>query len=120
MWQLINKAGSRRSAAAIRSRPIERVAEYEDPADRVILRHFAADGADVLLTSDEHLLKHKDELARQNLTVMRPSDWLTAFFPPLREDENSADSLERILFRIRTEAQARASTHAWSGRGPAV
>ena len=77
----------------------------EDADDRVILRHFASVGADVFLTSDEHILKHKNRLAQANLSVMRPSEWLTAFFPPLKENENSVDSLERILFGIDTEPQ---------------
>lgn len=84
------------------------LAFIEDADDRVILRHFASEGADVFLTSDEHILKHKNRLARMNLVVMRPSEWLTAFFPPMRENEGSVDSLERILFGIGSEPQHRA------------
>lgn len=82
-----------------------KLAFIEDPDDRVVLRHFASEGADVFLTSDEGILKHKDKLAALNLVVMRPSEWLTAFFPPLRDNEDSVDSLERVLFGIGREAK---------------
>jgi hypothetical protein len=85
------------------------LAFIEDPHDRVILRHFASEGADVFLTSDrKHILKHKDKLAALNLVVMRPSEWLNAFFPPLRDNEDSVDSLERVLFGIASETKPRA------------
>jgi hypothetical protein len=72
----------------------------EDPADRVILRDFASASADVLLTSDGHMLKHKEELAHLNLTVMRPHEWLNDFLSDLRDGEDAVDWLERILFGI--------------------
>ena len=72
----------------------------DDPDDRVILRHFAAEEADVLLTSDDHILAHKDRLAELNLPVMRPRDWLNAFLENVRGYENAVDWLERILFGI--------------------
>ena len=72
----------------------------DDPDDRVILRHFAAEEADVLLTSDDHILAHKDILAELNLPVMRPRDWLNAFLENVRGYENAVDWLERILFGI--------------------
>lgn len=72
----------------------------DDPDDRVIIRHFASEGADVLLTSDAHILKHKARLAELNLTVMRPSEWLNAFLENTRGDEDAVDWLERILFGI--------------------
>ena len=73
----------------------------DDPDDRVIIRHFASEGGDVLLTSDAHILKHKAKLAELNLTVMRPSEWLNAFLENIRGDEDAVDWLERILFGIR-------------------
>jgi len=72
----------------------------DDPADRVILRHFAAEGADVLLTSDEHILKHRERLAELGLIVMRPSEWLNSFLKVIRGNEDAVDWLERILFNI--------------------
>lgn len=71
-----------------------------DPDDRVILRHFASEGADVFLTSDKHILKHKERLAQLNLVVMRPSDWLNIYLKDLRGSEDAVDWLERILFTI--------------------
>lgn len=70
----------------------------DDPDDRVIIRHFASEGADVLLTSDAHILKHKARLAELNLTVMRPSEWLNSLLENIRGDEDAVDWLERILF----------------------
>lgn len=72
----------------------------DDPDDRVIIRHFASEGADVLLTSDDDILKHKARLAELDLTVMRPSEWLNAFLENVRGGENAVDWLERILFGI--------------------
>lgn len=72
----------------------------DDPDDRVIIRHFASEGADVLLTSDDDILKHKARLAELNLTVMRPSEWLNAFLENVRGGEDAVDWLERILFGI--------------------
>ncbi len=72
----------------------------EDPDDRVILRHFASEGADVFLTSDSHILSHKEKLAVLNLRVMRPSEWLNEFLCNVRGDEDAVDWLERVLFTI--------------------
>lgn len=72
----------------------------DDPDDRVIIRHFASEGADVLLTSDDDILKHKARLAELDLTVMRPSEWLNAFLENVRGGENAVDWFERILFGI--------------------
>jgi hypothetical protein len=74
----------------------------DDPDDRVIIRHFASEGADVLLTSDDDILRHKARLAELNLTVMRPSEWLNAFLENVRGDEDAVDWLERIIFGIGT------------------
>jgi hypothetical protein len=72
----------------------------DDQSDKVILRHFASVGADVLLTSDDDILRHKEKLAKLNLTVMRPHEWLNDFLKELRNGEDAADYLERILFGI--------------------
>ena len=72
----------------------------DDPDDRIIVREFAREGADVLLTSDNHILEHKEQLAELGLDVMRPSEWLNAFPDIVRDDEDAVDFLERILFGI--------------------
>jgi predicted nucleic acid-binding protein len=72
----------------------------DDPDDRVIVREFAREGADVLLTSDNDILEHKEQLAELGVHVMRPSEWLTAFLDIVRHDEDAVDFLERILFGI--------------------
>lgn len=74
----------------------------DDPDDRVILRHFAAEEADVLLTSDDDILKHKARLAKMGLTIMRPSEWLNIFLERVRGGEDAVDWIERILFGIGT------------------
>ena len=73
----------------------------EDQDDRVIIRHFVSEGADVLLTSDEDILKHRGRLAELNITVMRPSEWLNAFLEGIRGVEDAVDWLQKILFGIR-------------------
>jgi len=72
----------------------------DDPDDRVIVREFARQGADVLLTSDNDILVHKKQLAELGVTVMRPSEWLNAFLNSVRDDEDAVDWLERVLFGI--------------------
>lgn len=79
-----------------------------DPDDRVILRHFASEGADVLLTSDSHIMKHKNRLGKMNLVVMRPSEWLNIFLQGFRGNEDAVSWLERILFGIGSSPQCRA------------
>jgi hypothetical protein len=74
----------------------------DDPDDRVILRHFAAEEADVLLTSDDDILKHKARLEGMGLTIMRPSEWLNVFLEGVRDSEDAVDWIERILFGIGT------------------
>jgi len=56
----------------------------DDEDDRVIIRHFASEDADVLLTSDDDILQHQQRLAELNITVMRPSEWLNTFLENLR------------------------------------
>jgi hypothetical protein len=72
----------------------------KDKADRVILRHFAVSGAEVILSSDKHMLEHQARLAAMNLTVMRPYEWLSDFLGDMNIDGNVVDWLERILFTI--------------------
>lgn len=72
----------------------------DDPDDRVIVREFAREGADVLLTSDNDILEHKGQLAELGLTVMRPSEWLNSFLDIVRDDEDAVNWLERVLFVI--------------------
>jgi predicted nucleic acid-binding protein len=71
----------------------------DDPDDRVIVRDVTRKGADVLLTSDNDILVHKERLAELGVTVMRPSEWLNAFLD-IRDDEDAVDWLERVLFGI--------------------
>lgn len=71
-----------------------------DPDDRVILRNFAAEKADVLLTSDNDILQHKIKLAAMDLTVLRPSEWLNAFLEKVRDNTDAVDWLEKTLFDI--------------------
>jgi hypothetical protein len=70
----------------------------EDQDDRVIIRHFVSERADVLLTSDDHILKHKERLEELNFTIMRPSEWLNMFLESVRGREDAVDWLERVLF----------------------
>lgn len=72
----------------------------DDPDDRVIVREFAREDADVLLTSDNDILVHKKQLAELGINVMRPSEWLNVFLDSLRDKEDAVDWLERVLFRI--------------------
>jgi len=72
----------------------------DDPDDRVIVREFAHNGADVLLTSDNDILVHKEQLAELGVTVMRPSEWLNTFLDSVRDDEDAVNWLERVLFGI--------------------
>ena len=72
----------------------------DDRDDRAVLYHSAAEGADVLLTSDEHILAHEARLAKMGLCVMRPSQWVDTFLEGLRGSEDAVDWLERIVFRI--------------------
>ena len=72
----------------------------EDADDRLILWHFATEGADVFLTSDHGILKHKERLAEMGLRVMRASEWLDAFLGGVRGDEDAVDWLERVLFGV--------------------
>ena len=72
----------------------------DDPDDRVILRHFAAEKADVLLTSDSDILSHKARLAELHLIVMRPQDWLDEFLKNVRGEANGVDWIERVLYGI--------------------
>jgi len=72
----------------------------DDPDDRVIIREFACEDADVLFTSDNDILVHKKQLAELGVTVMRPSEWLNVFLDSVRDDEDAVDWLERILFGI--------------------
>ena len=76
----------------------------EDEDDRVVIRHFASDEADVLLTSDDDIRKHRQRLAELNLTVMRPSEWLNTFLESVRCGEDAVDWLEKTLFGIGKES----------------
>jgi hypothetical protein len=72
----------------------------KDPDDRVIVRDALAEGADVLLTSDNDILKHKGKLSKMNIRAMRPKEWLDLFLASVKGSEDSVDWLERILFGV--------------------
>jgi len=71
----------------------------DDPDDREIIRDVTRKGADVLFTSDNDILVHKERLAVLGVTVMRPSEWLNTFLD-IRGDEDAVDWLERVLFGV--------------------
>ena len=71
-----------------------------DRADREIVRDFVSQGADVLLTSDDDILRRKAGLAALGIIVMRPAEWLNNFLEDMRGDEDGVDWVERILFTI--------------------
>jgi len=72
----------------------------DDPDDRVIVRDVTRKGADVLLTSDNDILVHKEQLAELGVNVIRPSEWLNSFLDIVRDNEDAVDWLERVLFGI--------------------
>jgi hypothetical protein len=72
----------------------------EDPDDRVIIRDALAEGADVLLTSDNGILQHQVKLSEMNIRVMRPKEWLDQWLAHVRGSEDSVAWLERILFTV--------------------
>jgi predicted nucleic acid-binding protein len=71
-----------------------------DKSDRVIIRDFINQKADILLTSDNHILKHKVELEQLGVKAMRPSEWINEFLRYVRGDEDGVEWTERILFTI--------------------
>jgi hypothetical protein len=77
----------------------------DDPADRVVLRHFASEGEGVFFTSDSDILRHKERLADLGLVVMRPSEWLDEFLEGIKGNEDSVDWLEKTLFGIRKSGE---------------
>jgi predicted nucleic acid-binding protein len=72
----------------------------EDPDDRVIIRDALAEGADILLTSDNDILQHKVKLSKMNIRVMRPKEWLDQWLAHVKGSEDSAEWLERGLFTV--------------------
>ncbi len=71
-----------------------------DEDDRKIVLDFTQSNADVLLTSDKHILIHKDKLFELGIIVMRPYEWISAFTKNMRNEEEPIEFLERILFTI--------------------
>lgn len=71
-----------------------------DKADRVIIRDFMKQKADVLLTCDDHILRHKTQLAQLGIRVMRPNEWINKFLERARGEEDGVQWVERILFTI--------------------
>jgi predicted nucleic acid-binding protein len=71
-----------------------------DLDDREIIRDFANSDAEVLLTSDTHILTHRDRLSKMGITVMRPSEWINKFLDELKGNNDAVDWLENVLFGI--------------------
>ena len=71
-----------------------------DPDDRVIIRDALAEGADVLLTSDNGILQHQVKLSEMNIRVMRPKEWLDHWLAHVKGSEDSVEWLERALFTV--------------------
>ncbi len=78
----------------------DRLRFISDKADRGIVRDFIDQGADVLLTSDGDILRHKVELTELGIRVMRPAEWLNDFLKDMKGDEDGVDWVERILFTV--------------------
>ncbi len=76
-----------------------------DKADRVIIKDFVRQKADVLLTSDEHILRYKIRLAEMGIDVVRPNDWINKFLEAVRGEEDGVQWVERILFTIGHEGK---------------
>ncbi|MBN1161915.1 MAG: hypothetical protein JXA17_08210 [Dehalococcoidales bacterium] len=70
----------------------------KDKADREIIRDFMRQEADVLFTSDDDILKHKNKLVQMGIKVMRPSEWINEFLQEVRGEEDGVQWVERILF----------------------
>lgn len=71
-----------------------------DKADRVIIRDFVRQKAEVLLTSDDDIVRHKNQLAQLGIRVMRPNEWMNKFLETVRGEEDGVQWVERILFTI--------------------
>ena len=71
-----------------------------DKSDREIIRDFMKQNADTLLTSDDDILRHKAELSRLGIRVIRPHEWINEFLKDIRGDEDGVAWVERILFTI--------------------
>jgi len=73
-----------------------------DKSDREIIKDFMKQNADTLLTSDDDILRHKAELGRLGIRVMRPHEWINEFLKDIRGNEEGVAWVERILFTIGT------------------
>ena len=71
-----------------------------DTSDREIIRDFMKQNAGTLLTSDDDILRHKAELSRLGIRVMRPHEWINEFLKDIRGNEDGVVWVERILFTI--------------------
>ena len=71
-----------------------------DESDREIVRDFMEQDADILFTSDDHILKHRAELGKLGVRAMRPHEWINEFLKGARGQEDGVDWVERILFTI--------------------
>jgi len=78
----------------------DRLAFISDKSDREIIRDFMEQGADILLTSDDDILRHKAELVQLGVSVLRPHEWVNEFLKDVRGDEDGVDWVERILFTV--------------------
>ena len=78
----------------------DKLAFISDKSDREIIRDFLEQDADILLTSDDDILRHKAELGQLGIRAMRPHEWINEFLKDVRGDEDGVDWVERILFTI--------------------
>jgi len=78
----------------------DRLLFISDKSDREIIRDFMKQDADIFLTSDDDILRHKAELAQLNVGVMRPHEWVNEFLKDIRGDEDGVEWVERILLTI--------------------
>jgi predicted nucleic acid-binding protein len=80
---------------------LDELSFIRDADDKFIIRDSVNQQADVLLTTDKHILIHKNQLAQMGVRVRRPSEWINEFLPKeLRGEEDGVQWVERILFTI--------------------
>ena len=72
----------------------------DDIDDREIICGFINSGANVMLTSDDDILRHGKRLDELGIKVKRPYKWISDFLKDVRGNEDAIDFIERILFTI--------------------
>jgi predicted nucleic acid-binding protein len=72
----------------------------DDIEDREIICGFINSSADVMLTSDDDILRHRNKLDKLGIKVKRPYEWISDFLKDARGNEDAIDFIERILFMV--------------------